>query len=205
MPVIGITGGISTGKSTFCDCLRDLLPDAKCFNADHAARELVDLDPNTRKELEIEFGPSIFSAGGDLNRKQLRSIVFSSADKRRLLENILHPRIRRRWSAEAEPYRTSSSNFFFADIPLLFETGGETLCDCVVVVACAGAVQLHRLLRRAPIDPGEAEKIISAQMPLADKIARANHVVWNNADRNVLCDQAKLLIGLWRNTSWTKK
>ena len=62
MPAIGITGGISTGKSTFCDCLRELLPDAKFFDADQAARELVDLDPEVKKEIARDFGAEIFSA-----------------------------------------------------------------------------------------------------------------------------------------------
>ena len=71
-----------------------------------------------------------------LNRSALRSIVFADAEKKRALEQILHPRIRRQWSLEAES-RRNSTELFFADIPLLYETGGETLCDCVVVVACS--------------------------------------------------------------------
>jgi dephospho-CoA kinase len=201
---IGITGGISTGKTTFCDCLRELLPSAKFFNADEAARELVDLDPEVKKEIARDFGPEIFSTSGDLNREGLRAIVFQSAAKRSALEKILHPRIRRRWSAEAQTHR-KSPNFFFADIPLLYETGGETLCDRVVVVACAPSLQLARLLHRGSIDRVEAEKIINSQMPLKEKIARGDHVVWNDGERAVLAEQAKLLVNLWREESWTKK
>ena len=176
MPAIGITGGISTGKSTFCDCLRELLPDAKFFNADAAARELVDLDPEVKNEIAREFGSEIFSASGDLNRAALRAIVFASADRKAALEKILHPRIRRRWSAEAQTHR-NSPKFFFADIPLLYETGGEALCDRVVVVACAPGIQLARLFGRGSVDRAEAEKIIKSQMPLNEKIALADHVV----------------------------
>src|SRR5438874_6324312 len=126
MPAIGITGGISTGKSAFCDCLREILPAASFFNADQAVHELVDLDPDVQKELVAEFGREIFSRDGRLKRERLRAVVFKNAAKRRALERILHPRIRRQWSAEAERHR-QSPNFFFADIPLLYEIGGETL------------------------------------------------------------------------------
>jgi dephospho-CoA kinase len=127
MPAIGITGGVSTGKSTFCQCLREILPTAKFFDADQAAHDLVGLD-DVKEALLKEFTVSIFSPGGDLNRAALRAIVFQDAAKKRALENILHPRIRRQWRIEADKHRTSPE-FFFADIPLLYETGGETLCD----------------------------------------------------------------------------
>jgi dephospho-CoA kinase len=203
MPAIGITGGIATGKSTFSECLRELLSEAKFFNADVAARELVDL-AEVKEELAREFGREIFSESGDLNRGALRAIVFASAAKRSALEKILHPRIRRRWSAEAQTHR-NSPNFFFADIPLLYETGGETLCDRVVVVACAPGVQLARLLERGRLERAEAEKIINSQMPLPEKLKRADHVVWNDGDKAVLTGQAKLLVDLWRKEPWTKK
>ena len=197
MPAIGITGGISTGKTTFCDCLRELLPIAKFFDADQAGHELVDLDPEVKQELLRVFGPGIFSIDGRLNRDALRAIVFQNAAKKSALEQILHPRIRRQWSAQAEKHR-QSPDFFFADIPLLYETGGETLCDRVVVVACSPSIQLARLLQRKGITRGAAEKMIKSQMPLEEKITRANHVVWNNGERSVLAEQARLLVDLWR-------
>ena len=197
MPSIGITGGISSGKSTFCECLRELLPIAKFFDADQAGHELVDLDPEVKQELVRVFGPGIFSIDGRLNRDALRAIIFQNAAKKSALEQILHPRIRRQWSAEAQIHR-KSPDFFFADIPLLYETGGETLCDWVVVVACSPSIQLARLLQRKGITRGAAETMIKSQMPLEEKITRANHVVWNNGERSVLAEQARLLVDLWR-------
>ncbi len=197
MPAIGITGGISTGKTTFCECLRAIVPAATFFNADQAARDLAEDDPEVRELIAREFGPAIYSENGDLNRAQIRSIVFADAEKKRALEQILHPRIRRQWSLEAES-RRNSTEFFFADIPLLYETGGETLCDCVVVVACSSSVQLERLLARTKLDRAAAEKMIHAQMPLTEKIRRADHVVWNNDGRGVLAAQAGLLVQYWQ-------
>ena len=223
MAVIGITGGISTGKTSFCECLREIVPAGKFFDADQAAHQLVDLDPEVKKEIRREFGTEVFSADGDLNREELRAIVFEDATKKRALEQILHPRIRRQWSTQAETHR-NSPDFFFADIPLLYETGGETLCDRVVVVACSSKTQLARLLQRGtrqtgrrPVATGsgdvatslrdvrEAEQMINSQMSLNEKIRRADHVVWNNGRRAALAVQARFLVALWQQQSWTKK
>src|SRR5205814_1516474 len=202
MPAIGITGGVSTGKSTFCQCLKEILPDAKFFDGDEVARQLVDLE-EVKKELREKFGQSVFSPSGDLNREALRAIVFQDVAKRKALEQILHPRIRRQWSVEADRHR-KSPEFFFADIPLLYETGGETLCDRVVVVACSPDIQLANLMRRMKLERAAAEAMIKSQMPLEEKIKRANHVVWNNGDRTVLAAQAASLVELWRQEKWTE-
>ena len=233
MPAIGITGGISTGKSTFCQCVREILPKAKFFDADNAAHQLVDLDPQVKKEILAKFGAEVFSRKGDLNRKRLRAIIFQDAAKKSALEKILHPRIRRQWSVEAERHR-NSPDFFFADIPLLYETGGETLSDRVVVVACSPSIQVLRLLQRGTghrpvatetvtnegaatetgngdvatslrdVTAAEIEAMIKSQMPLGEKIKKADHVVWNNGARSVLKDQAEKLVELWRQEKWTK-
>ena len=203
MPAIGITGGISTGKSTFCDCLREIVPAAKFFDADLVARSLAELS-EVKQEIRGEFGGGVFSPDGDLNRTKLRAIVFKDATKRRALEQILHPRIRRQWMAETKKHR-NSPDFFFADIPLLYETGGETLCERVVVVASSDKVQLERLAKRKALKSSEAEQMINSQMPLEEKIKRADHVVWNNGDRATLMEQAKELVPLWQEHSWKKR
>jgi len=216
MPAIGITGGISTGKSTFVEGLRELLPQGGFFDADAVARQLVDVE-EVKRELLQAFGLTIFSTSGDLNRKALRAIVFQDATKKGALEKILHPRIRRQWSVEAERHR-NSPDFFFADIPLLYETGGETLCDRVVVVACSPGIQVLRLLQRRSngtksgdvatslrdVTAAEVEAMINSQMPLKEKIRKADHVVWNNGYRSVLKDQAEKLLELWRQEKWTR-
>jgi len=139
-----------------------------------------------------------------LNREKLRAIIFGDAIKRSALERILHPRIRRQWRAEAKRHR-NSPDFFFADIPLLYETGGETLCDRVVVVACSENVQVARLAQRMSINDTEAEQMIRSQMPLDEKIARADHVVWNDGSRAALMEQTRFLVALWQQQSWTRR
>jgi len=203
MPAIGITGGISTGKSTFVECLRELVPDATFFDADEAARALLNR-PEVQKQVRSVFGARVFSTAGDLNRTKLRAIVFADATKKRALERILHPRIRRQWRTEAKEHR-NSPRFFFADIPLLYETGGESLCDRVVVVACSQKVQLARLRKRMSVRSVEGKQMMNSQMPLEDKMKRADHVIWNNGDRTSLMDQARLLVASWHGQTWTKK
>ncbi len=196
MSVIGITGGIATGKSTFCECLLALRPDALFFNADTAARALTDEDAETKAALRRDFGDEIFSEAGDLNRAALRAIVFGNAERKTALEQILHPRIRQQWSLQADEARRSG-DLFLADIPLLYETGGESICDRVVVVAAGRERQRARLMARSRLSSPEAEQMIEAQMPLDEKMKRADHVVWNNGPRAVLEEQANILARLF--------
>ena len=196
MPAIGITGGIATGKTAFSQLLRELLPQATFFDADWAARDLTDHDGETRSLIAETFGAGIYSPAGDLNRAELRAIVFADPEKKQTLEQILHPRIRRQWAVQAES-RRQSTELFLADIPLLYETGGETLCDRVVVVACSPQVQLDRLMARSSLDRTAAEQMIAAQMPLPAKMARADYLVWNNGPRPMLREQAETLAATW--------
>ncbi len=193
--VIGVTGGISTGKSTFARLLHDRTG-ARLFDADQAARGLTESDPEVRQRLKEEFGDAIFSADGVLNRAALRSIVFTDSEKKRALEQILHPRIRRQWSTAAEDSR-QSGQLFLADIPLLYETEGESLCDRVVVVACSHEIQQQRLMARARLSADAALAMIESQMPLPQKISRADHLIWNNGPLTVLEAQAEILARCW--------
>jgi dephospho-CoA kinase len=196
MPAIGITGGISSGKSTFINCLRELFPEATFFDADAMARELTKQDKNVRAEIRRTFGDAVFDENEELNRDELRAIVFRAPEKRRQLEQILHPPIRRYWSREAEKHR-QSNQYFFADIPLLYETGGEKLCDRIVVVACSKEIQMQRLMQRTGLNRDAAEEIITAQMPLSEKVKLADYVIWNNGPESVLAEQAEFLTDSW--------
>ncbi len=188
--VIGITGGIATGKSSFARSLNQQVG-GRLFDADLAARELTDRDPDVQQALRAEFGDSVFFPTGELNRAALRGIIFAQTKKKRALEQILHPRIRRQWATEAETSR-QRGQIFLADIPLLYETEGETICDRVVVVACSESVQQQRLVARSALSLADARSIIASQMPLLDKITRADHLAWNNGSRAVLEAQASI-------------
>ena len=166
------------------------------FDADGMARELTRQDKTVLAAIRKTFGDAVFIENGELNRGALRAIVFMTPEKRRQLEQILHPPIRRHWSREAERHR-QSNQYFFADIPLLYETGGEKLCDRVVVVACSEEIQMQRLMQRTGLDRNAAERIVAAQMPLSEKVKLADHVIWNNGPQGQLGEQAAFLVDLW--------
>lgn len=196
MPVIGITGGIATGKTAFSQLLRSLLPGGTFFDADQSARDLTDNDPEVQRLIRLAFGDEIYLPAG-LNRATLRTIVFADPEKKRALEQILHPRIRAQWATAAES-RRGGFEIFLADIPLLYETGGESLCDEVVVVACSAPVQLRRLMARSSLEQATAEAMIAAQMPLTEKMRRADRLIWNNGPQPVLAAQAAMLAARWQ-------
>ncbi len=186
MPVLGITGGLATGKTTFTRLLRERI-DADLFDADACARALLDRDPEIREKVRVTFGATVFDADGKPNRERLRQIVFSDGAQRKALEAILHPAIRTHWTALAE---AAGKRWLFVDIPLLFETGAEPLFDCIAVVACSPAMQRRRLTTGRGVEPNLTEQMLAAQLPIDVKIQKANHLVWNESSLGTLEEQA---------------
>ena len=194
MPVLGITGGIATGKTLFTECLAGLFPELTVFDADACARQLTASDPAILTAIREEFGPSVFDDTGALQRATLRSIVFADPEKRKALEAILHPAIRRAWLDLARTMRGPDGGHWMAvDIPLLFETSAESHFDKIVVVACSAKTQFGRLVDGRHLPPGLAESMIASQLPLAEKLDRADFAVWNDGAREALELQARLL------------
>ena len=194
MPVLGITGGIATGKTLFTGCLASLFPGLRVFDSDSCARELTASDPAIRAAIRDYFGPGVFDATGALQRSALRAIVFANPEKRKTLEAILHPAIRRSWLDLARTIREQPGNSWLAvDIPLLFETSAETHFDKIVVVGCSALTQRARLIDHRHLTPGLADSMIASQLPLAAKIDRADFAVWNEGLPEALESQARLL------------
>ena len=190
-PILGITGGIATGKSSFANLLARQTG-ARLFDADQAARDLLRSDENVRRLIRLEFGDAILAPGGEPDRALLRELVFASEEKRHALERILHPAIREQWTGLAAQARASGA-WLAVDIPLLYETGAEAAFDAIIVVACRTSTQMERLLNIRKLDRAMAEKIIAAQMDLGAKIARADHLAWNDGPAPALEEQAALL------------
>lgn len=197
MPVLGVTGGVATGKSTFCRALLRRWP-VEHFDADRAVHELLAGDAVVRDAIIAEFGPDAYLPDGTADRRRLRELVFQNDVNRRRLEAILHPAVRRRWEAPAAAARLAKT-WFVADIPLLYETGGEAHCDRVVVVACSRATQLRRLRQERGLNETLAAGIISAQLDLETKTKRADHLIWSDSTAGSLDAQVELL------TSWLSR
>ncbi len=199
MPVLGVTGGIATGKSSFTSLLLRRFP-AELFDADHCARELLTNDASIRTAVIDAFGAGICDASGSPDRQKLRALVFDDPTKRRELELILHPVIRDRWTERAGQ-KASDGGWLLVDIPLLFETRAEARFDRIIVVACTPATQRQRLAEARDLSPELAEKIIAAQLDLGTKINQAHHVIWNDSTLPCLERQAGLLANWLRRTA----
>ena len=196
MPVLGVTGGIATGKSSFTGLLLRHLP-AELFDADQAAHELLAHDAAIRKAIVEAFGDAICDAEGNPDRTRLRALVFDDESKRRQLERILHPAIRARWTARAAQIALEGG-WFVVDIPLLFETQAEASFHRIAVIACSPATQRRRLAEQRGLSAALAEKIITSQLDLATKINHAHHVIWNDSTLPCLERQARLLAACLR-------
>ena len=183
MKLFGLTGGAGMGKSTVADLLRQR--GWRLVDTDQLARQVVASGQPALRELAAEFGATMLDATGELRRAELAHLVFSNPTARRLLEAMLHPRIRELWRAEAERWRAGGVAYGVVVIPLLFETGAETELDATMCVACSAATQQTRLRERGWSDEEIAARN-RAQWPVEKKMARATFVLWNEAGLDVL-------------------
>ena len=171
---IGLTGGIATGKSHVRARFENLgIP---TIDSDVLAREALAPRSAGLAAVAEHFGRKVLKGDGSLDRDGLAKIVFADPEARKDLEAIVHPYVQRRtdeWFARLD---TSRYRYAIADIPLLFEVGRDKDFDEVIVVACTPETQLKRLLERGMTEP-EARQRLTAQLPLEDKIARADHVI----------------------------
>jgi len=191
MPVIGITGGAACGKSSFTDALEFFLPGAKRFCADSEVARLTSQDTVIKDSLRALLGELAYTSEGFYDRSFVRSRVFENPALRKEIEAVLHPPVRRAWTSLAEACR-SDGTWLLAEIPLLFETGGEAECDRVVTVGCSLEIQFQRLTNVRGLSATLAQQICDAQTSLEQKSIRADHLIWNDCPFNCLKRQAGL-------------
>ncbi len=192
MRVVGLTGGIATGKSTFAALLRARgLP---VVDADALAREVVAPGAPALAEIAAAFGQGVLAPDGTLDRRRLGARVFADPDARRRLEAITHPAIRRAMVAETHRLASEGHALVFYDTPLLFEVGLDATLDAVVVVWAPRELQRERLLRRDRLTPADADARLAAQLPVDEKAARADFVVENAGAPEELDPKADRLV-----------
>jgi dephospho-CoA kinase len=153
----------------------------KVVDADQLARQLVQPGQPALAEIQTEFGEKIVTSGGQLQRGELARIVFADARARKKLEAILHPRIRKCWLAQIETWRKENHPLAVVVIPLLFETQAESNFDKIICVACSAVAQRERLRARGWALK-QIQQRIAAQMPVEQKIARSDFVIWTEGD-----------------------
>lgn len=154
---------------------------AKMVDTDQLARELVQPGQPALAEIQTAFGKKVVAPEGRLRRDELAEIIFNDAGARKQLEAILHPRIRERWLAQIENWRRENCPVAIVVIPLLFETQAESYFDKIICVACSEDSRHERLLKRG-WSSAQIQRRIAAQMPVAEKIARAHFVIWTEGE-----------------------
>ena len=179
MKVCGLTGGVGMGKSTTAGFIRT--HGAQVVDTDHLAHRLVQPGETALAEIQNCFGKAVIAADGQLRRDELARIVFADAVARKKLEDILHPKIRARWLSQIEIWRGQNCQLAVVVIPLLYETQAELQFDKIICVACSAVNQKKRLSERGWL-PEQIQQRIAAQIPVDQKIARADFVVWTDGE-----------------------
>jgi dephospho-CoA kinase len=180
MRLVGLTGGIASGKSTFAEALRTL--GVPVIDADRLAREAVRAGSPALAAIVREFGPGVVGPDRELDRKGMAARVFSDPLARARLEAIVHPAVRTAVAAETARLAAEGHDLAFYDVPLLYESGLDGEVDCVVLVHCPPDLQASRLRARDGLGQAEAEARLGAQLPIDEKAARADVVVSNEGD-----------------------
>jgi dephospho-CoA kinase len=194
MKLIGLTGGISSGKSTVSGFLTKL--GAHIIDADLLAREVVAKGSQGLDQIAQAFGRSVLTPDGTLDRKKLGEIIYADEAKRKVLEQITHPLIFARFGELTEQAEARGESHVVYDAPLLFERGLHHMMASTIVVWVPRSIQLERLMLRDAIDLEAAEKRLASQMPLDEKRALANYVIDNSKTREHTQAQAEFV---WRS------
>ena len=172
MIVIGLTGGIATGKSTTAKMIMDRgIP---LHDADATVHKLMAAGGPATGPVANLFGADMLTAGGAVDRRRLGRVVFADTALRKQLEAVIHPLVAADRDAFLEEQRLAGAPVVVLDIPLLFETGAEALCDFVILCSAPDEVQRQRAMARDGMTKARLNAILASQMPLAEKRARAD-------------------------------
>jgi dephospho-CoA kinase len=190
--LVGLTGGIASGKSTVAAILHRL--GAAIINADELSREVVQPQQDAWKEIIKSFGPDILQEDKTLDRRKLRKIVFDNPEARRKLEVIIHPRVRALAERRISELAAAGSSVIVYEVPLLFEAQIHLWLRPVILVACDIETQKKRLLERDHLTELEAQQHLDAQMSLEEKRKLADYVIENNGTPEELEQQVRAVL-----------
>jgi dephospho-CoA kinase len=192
MLVVGLTGGIASGKSTVSSMFADQGVPVIC--ADELARDAVKPGSLALKEISRTFGEDVLDERGELDRAAMARLVFRNAAKRKLLESIIHPRVAEEQQRRLLQLDREGHQIAVIDVPLLYESGWDKAFDLVIVVYVPRNIQEQRLVERDNISPEDARSRLDAQMPIEEKKERADRVVDNTGSMEHTLDQVKEIL-----------
>lgn len=188
MMLIGLTGGIGSGKSTVARMCAQR--GWRVIDADRIARDIVEPGQPALVELAQEFGQDILQEDGSLNRKELARRAFADTERTQLLNSITHPRIREETQRQFVAAREEGVDFTVYDMPLLVDNGLEGDMDFVIVVDVNPEERVRRLVKFRGLDEVDARKRINAQVSDDERLAAATHVIDNNGTQEQLAERA---------------
>ena len=192
MKLVGLTGGIASGKSTVAKILKQL--GAAIVDADQLSREVVAPGQDGWNEITATFGREVLQADQTLDRQKLRTMIFNNPDARKQLEAIIHPRVRALAEQRIREHGAAGFELIVYEVPLLFEGKIHEWLRPVILVACDVEIQRQRLQQRDAIDAAAAQKIIDAQMSLAEKRRLADYVIENDSSLADLEAQVRAVV-----------
>jgi len=186
--IVGLTGGIGSGKSTVSGLFSRL--GVPVIDADQVTRELCAVGKPALAEIEEAFGSGVLETNGQLNRSILREKIFSDPKARHVLESILHPKVRKemiQWASSVQ------SSYCLFSIPLLLESGQRDLVDWVLVVDCPEEIQIRRVMVRDSLSLTQVKDIMDVQNTRAERLRAAGDVIVNLSDIDTLQKQVNML------------
>ena len=192
MKLVGLTGGIASGKSTVAKILERL--GAAVINADTLSREVVEPGQDAWKEIVNAFGADVLQSDQTLDRQKIRTIIFNNPDFRKKLESIIHPRVRALAEERIREHTAAGYSIIVYEVPLLFEGNLQEWLRPVILVACDIGTQRTRLQQRDHLTDAEAQKHIDAQMSLTEKRRLADYVIENNGSLADLEQQVRAVV-----------
>ncbi|KAF7330999.1 hypothetical protein MVEN_02440100 [Mycena venus] len=202
MLVVGLTGGIATGKSSVSKLLKE--KQIPVVDADILARQVVEPGTPALAKIVSFFGPEILQSDGTLDRKKLGSVIFNDETKRRKLNSIVHPAVRRAMLWGVVMHWLRGSKYCILDVPLLIEGPMWKLVGTVVVVYCPADVQLERLMKRDNSSREDASSRLNSQLPIEEKVQYADRVIDNSGSLADLDAHVNSVIqSLDRDAGWT--
>lgn len=194
--VIGLTGGIASGKSTVSNMFKEM--DITVVDADVEARLVVEKGEPAYFKIIAEFGQEILLPSEEIDRQRLGSIIFRQEEKRQRLNEIVHPEVRIRMNKQIEGAMHNGEEIVILDIPLLFESKLTYMVDKTLLVYVDKEIQLKRLMERNHLSELEAEARINSQMPLSEKVFLADAVINNNGSMQETKKQLNDVLARWK-------
>lgn len=185
---IGLTGGIASGKTTVSDCFKKL--GTQVIDADIISHEVTEPSGSAFEEILSEFGSEILDEKGLINRKKMRAIIFNDPSQKKILENIIHPKVR---DEMFQRINKSDDHYLIVSVPLLVETGMHQIMDRNLLVDCSEDTQIERLMHRDKITLNEARAILKNQASRSDRKKIADDLIVNENNVTLIELENKVL------------